>query len=103
GRFHIVWCPTARAQIGHTAVAIGLAELLRRRLHDQWMVAEQRRRRSSGETREPNLPAGGGQEIDAANDVRDLLEVVVDRRRPLICPVAEAIADQEITALPRRI
>src|SRR5262249_51327257 len=45
------------------------------------------------------LPAGGREEIVAANDVRHALQVVVDRHGELIRPVAFAIANQQISAL----
>ena len=61
---------------------------------------EKRRRLVAAEQpRQLNLPARGGEEIDAADHQRHALDVVVDRRRELIRPVAVAIAGQQIAAL----
>ena len=53
------------------------------------------------EPREPELPPGGVQQIDAADHVGHTLEVIVHRHRKLIRPVAMSIAQQHIAALFR--
>src|ERR1700730_2367508 len=86
----------------NAGVAVGLTELLPRRFHDQRVMQELRWLGASEEPRELQLPAGGFQQIDAANDMRHALGVVVHGGRKLIRPVPFAIADQRIAALLRR-
>src|SRR5205814_9029953 len=51
--------------------------------------------------RDLNLPACRREQIVAANDQRDALQVVVDRRCKLVRPLSLPIADQHVTALLR--
>ena len=51
------------------------------------------------QTRELDLPAGRGQQVDAANDQVDALPRVVHGDRELIRPVAEPVANQHVAAL----
>ena len=55
------------------------------------------------EARQSNLAAGRCQQVHAANDIRDALEMVIDSHRPLISPVPESIAHEDVAALLRRI
>src|SRR6516162_4665798 len=53
--------------------------------------------------READLPAGRRKQILAANHEIDSLAEIVDGDRELIRPVAEAIADQDVSALRRGV
>ena len=55
------------------------------------------------ETSEANLPAGGREQIVAADHVRDALHEVVDGGDELIGPVAGAVADEQVAALLGRL
>src|SRR6478752_1120414 len=63
-RNHLLRRPAPRPQLADAAVAVRLAQLLRRRLHDQRMVEEDRRLRPAQQTRQLNLASGRGEEID---------------------------------------
>jgi hypothetical protein len=67
------------------------------------MMREARPTRDTEHLPQAELTSSGRQEILAANDVRHLLRCVVHRHRKLIGPVAVAIAQQQIAALPRRL
>src|SRR4051812_6699496 len=58
-----------------------------------------RRLRAPEKTRQLDLPAGGLQQILAADDVRDTLHVIVDGGGELVRPVPRAIANQHVAAL----
>ena len=53
--------------------------------------------------RELNLPAGGREQIVAADHVRDALHEVVDGGDELVGPVAGAVADEQVAALLGRL
>ena len=61
-----------------------------------------RRLGAAEETRELDLAASRRQQIVAADDVRDPLHPVVDRRGELIRPVFVAVAHEKIAALVGR-
>ena len=69
------------------------------------MVQEHRRALAAQEPepREPELPAGRGEQVDAADDEVDLLAPVVDRHGELVRPVAAPIADEQVAALLERV
>src|SRR5258708_29669062 len=67
------------------------------------MVAERRRPLAPEEAREADLAARGRQQILAADHEVDALAVVVDGGGELVGPVAEPIANQDVTALLGRI
>jgi hypothetical protein len=61
-------------------------------------MKERRRVVTSQQRGECDLPIGGVAQVFAANDVSDVLHRVIDADSPLICPVAETIANQHIAA-----
>src|SRR5689334_16975423 len=67
------------------------------------MMPEARRRGAAEQARETNLPTRGCKQIFTADHVGDFLQVIVDGRDELIRPVAEAIAHEQIAALPARV
>jgi hypothetical protein len=101
-REHLRRGPSSGAKIPHPRIPIRLAQLLRRRLHHQFVVQEARRFVSTEEARQPDLTAGRLEQIDASNDEVDVLEPVVDGDGELVGPVSEPIAYQHVSALRRR-
>jgi hypothetical protein len=67
------------------------------------MVPERSRPLAPEQACEPDLAAGGRQQVFAADHEVDPLSVVVDGDGELIRPVAEPIADHDVAALLRRI
>ena len=90
------------AQLPDSRVAVGFAEFLRCRLHDERVVQELWRLGAADKTRELQLPAGGREQIVATDHERDALHQVVHRRGELVGPLAVAIAHEQIAALLRR-
>ena len=99
---HSSSAPAGAAQIADAGVAVGLADFLRRRLHHQRVMEEGGGLAPAEEPGQRDLPAGRVEQILSADDERDALQHVVGGGGPLIRPVAEPIANQQIAALPRR-
>ena len=78
---------------------ISLAQFMGRCLHDERVVEESRRLAAAEEACEQDLSAGGAKEIVAANDCRNALGQVVDRRGELVAPVAPAVTNNEVPTL----
>jgi hypothetical protein len=95
--------PSSHPQVAHAGVAVGFAQLLIRAFHDERVMEEYRRPIASEEARDADLPAGRGQQIDAADHEVNPLTPVVHRHRKLIGPVAMTIAQQNVARLLRRI
>ena len=100
--YHLSCGPPAVPQIANGSIPVGLAQLLRRRLHDQRVMEKVRGRSAAEQTRQLNLAAGGYQQIVAPNDERHALHVVIDRHRKLIGPVPVTIPGQQVAALLER-
>ncbi len=95
--------PPRRAQVANPAVPIGLAQLLGRGFHDERVMDEHGSGVPANQARQPDLPAGRGQQILAANDERHALHGVIDRCHTLVGPVPESIAQQQVATLRRWI
>ena len=95
--------PSRGAQVADAGVAIGFTQLLIGGLHDQGVVEKERRLRPAEQPRQPDLAAGGPEQIASANDEIDPLPPVVDDDGELIGPVAAAIPYQQVAALRHRI
>jgi len=91
--------PAGGAQLTDARIAIRLADLLLRRLHHQWVVHEERRFAASQQPREIDLPARRVEQVLAPNYERDALTRVIGRRDPLIRPVADTVANEDVPAL----
>jgi len=100
---HIFRRPSSRFQIADACVAVGLAQLLLRRLHDQRMVQERRRLLATEQSRNSDLAAGRREQVDSSDHVIDVLPPVIDRDGELIRPVAVPIAQEHVAALLLRI
>ena len=95
-----LWCEASCSKIADACVAVGFAEFLVCRLHDQPVVQEGRGRFASEQPREADLASGRREQIFAADHQVDALAEVVHADRELVGPIAESIADQ--TRLCRR-
>jgi hypothetical protein len=93
---------SAITQSAHTRIAVRLAQLLCRRFHDQGVMSENWRLRTTKQARQHDLPTGGIEQILTSNHQGDSLERVVGGGSPLVGPVSKTITDQKIAALPRR-
>ena len=69
-----------RAQVADAGITIGFAQFLRGGFHHQRVMPETRRRRPADQPRQPQLPSRRIEQIDAANYVRDALQVIVAGR-----------------------
>jgi len=67
------------------------------------MMRETRRRRATEQTRQTDLPTGGCEQVGAADDLGDALLDIVGDHRKLIRPIAEPIANQQVSALRGRV
>ena len=99
---HARGVPSGMTQSAHTRIAVRLAQLLCRRFHDEGVMSEDWRLRTTEQARQHDLPTGGIEQILTSNHQGDSLERVVGGGSPLIGPVSKTITDQEIAALPRR-
>jgi hypothetical protein len=96
---HRVGAPSFRAQIAHTCIAVGFAQLPGRGLHQEIVMKKRRWMPAPEQSCELNLPAGRVEQILAAYDEVHVLQPVIDDDGELIGPVAVSIADQQIAAL----
>ena len=94
--------PAARAKIAHPGISIRLAELLRCRFHEQWMMKERRRRSTPKQARKLELTPRRVEQIFTANHDRDILPPVIHHDRELIRPVPVPVSREQISALLRR-
>ena len=95
--------PPRCAKLGQSGVMRRLAQLAAVRVPEEGMMEDGGRRRAPEQAGEPELAAGGGEEILAADHEVDPLFPIVDGDGELIGPLAMAVAHEEIAALCHRV